>query len=116
METYIKSSMVPRSLCWEVCPQKGESDLVSWAKYFNDSGVAFLRFLAERKSEKLARLDTEIKTVKELLVPFKSGEEYRECSSNLLKTLEKDQKVKKNFFFNRDTEDYQSGLVFMWQK
>lgn len=95
LETYIRSTMVPRSLRWEVCPQKGDTNLAGWAKYFNEFGVAFLRFLAERKSGKLARLDEEMKLVKDLLVPLKNGDEYKEHSTNLLKTLEREEKEQK---------------------
>lgn len=67
LETYIKHLMVPRSLRWEVCPQKGETDLEGWYKYFNEAGLGFLKFLGERKAIKLKRLDDEIKLIKEKL-------------------------------------------------
>lgn len=98
LETYIREAMVPRSLRWEIPPQKGDVDLEGWFKYFNDSGLGLLRFLIQRKTDKLARLDEEIKMFKEKLTPSASSDEYRECSKALLKTLEKeerDQKVKK---------------------
>lgn len=67
----------------------------NWLLNSNDSGVAFLRFLAGRKSDKLARLDTEIKLVKDQLVPLRNGEEYKEHSKNLLKTFEKEENYQK---------------------
>lgn len=59
-------------------------------KYFNDTGVSLLRRLVQRKSEKLARLDQEIKNIRDKLAPSINSEEYKECSKNLLKTLEKE--------------------------
>lgn len=85
----------------------------------NDSGIGLLWFLTQRKSEKLARLDEEIKSVKERLAPTNNSVEYKECSKALLKSLEKeerDQKTKKRKKYMRDKEDYQSGFVFAWQK
>lgn len=78
-----------------------------------------MRFLAQRKSEKLTRLDEEIKSIKDKLAPSKNSEEYKECSKNLLKTLEKeekDQRAKKKKKYIWDKQDYQSGFVFVWQK
>lgn len=74
LETYIKEAMVPRSLRWEVCPQKGDLDLEGWFKYFNNSGIGLLWFLIQRNSEKLARLDEEIKNLKANLAPSNSSE------------------------------------------
>lgn len=111
--------MVPRSLRWEVPPQKGDSDLEDWFKYFNLAGVSFLRFLVERKAIKLARLDEEIKTIKVKLDPFKEGDGYKEKYLNLLNLLEKEdkeQRNKKKKIFYRDLEDYQGNMVFNWQK
>lgn len=65
--------------------------------------------------QKLSNLDTEIK---EKLLPFRDSEEYKERSMNLKKTLEKEenkQKLKKKKKYNRDMEDYQTGIVFEWQ-
>lgn len=94
LDTYIKSAMVPRSLRWEVTPQKGEPNLDGWYKYFNDAGVDFLRFLVQRKGEKLIRLDEEIKLFKEKLLPFNNEDDYREGSKSLLKTLKKRKRTK----------------------
>lgn len=119
LETYIKNTMVPRSLRWEVCPQKGEDQLEEWYKYFNEAGVNFLRFLVKRKGAKLTRLDEEVKKVKEKLAPSMNSEDYKSSSSGLLKSLEKEekeQKLKKRKKYNRDLQDYQSNLVFEWQK
>lgn len=111
LETYIKNYMVPRSLRWEVCPQRGEVELEEWYKYFNEAEVNFLWFLVERKTSKLGRLDDEVKNIKEKITPFKSSDEYIERSKNLLKLLEKEdreQKIKKKKKYNRDLADYQS--------
>ena len=119
LETYVKASMVPRSLRWEVSPQQGDTDVAGWYKYFNDSGVAFLRFLGQRRIDKLATLDDEIKSVKELLTPFKDSDEYNNQSTSLLKILDKEereQKAEKKKKFIRDSDDYKSDLVFLWQK
>lgn len=59
--------------------------------------MIFLRFLIDRKTAKLAKLDIEIKSIKDKLIPMKESEEYREKSQDLLKILEKkdkDQKTK----------------------
>lgn len=67
----------------------------------------------------MARLDLEIKTLKDNLLPYKESEEYRERTSNLIKTLdkeEKEQKIKKRKKYNRDFENYQASIVFEWQK
>ena len=119
LETYIKLSMVPRSLRWQVSPQKGDLDLQEWFRYFNDAGVNFLEFLVTRKNTKLTKLDNEIKTLKETMSSHKESDEYKDRSSNLLKILdreEKEQKIKKKKKYNRDFSDYQSSLVFEWQK
>lgn len=100
-------------------PPKRESELEEWFLYFNDAGISFLQFLVSRKKSKLARLDLEIKTLKDNLLPYKESEEYRERTSNLIKTLDKEereQKIKKRKKYNRDFEDYQASVVFEWQK
>lgn len=119
LETYIKYSMVPRSHRWDVAPQKGETELEGWFKYFNQAGVSFLQFLVERKTMKLAKLDEEIKSIKDKLLPHKDSDEYRDKSQNLLKILEKedkDQKIKKKKKYNRDLLDYHGNIVSDWQK
>ncbi|XP_077346362.1 uncharacterized protein LOC143989996 [Lithobates pipiens] len=119
LETYIREAMVARSLRWEVSPPRGDPDVESWYKFFNDAGIDLLRFLVRRKTEKLTRLDEDIKIIKEKLTPFVNGGEYKECSKNLQKVLEKeerDQKIKKKKKYGRDREDYQTGYVFVWQK
>lgn len=78
LETYIRLKMVPRSLRWEVCPQKGETELEEWFRYFNGAGIDFLQFLISRKKDKLTRLDLEIKTPKDSFLPYKDSEEYKE--------------------------------------
>lgn len=98
METYIKHHMVPRSLRWEVCPQRGEAQLEEWYKYFNDAGFNYLKFLVEKKANKLLRIDEEIKNIKEKLIPLKSSEEYGERSNflkNLLKKKIENKKLKR---------------------
>lgn len=119
LETYVKKHMVPRSLRWDVGSQRGENDLEGWYKYFNEAGISLLRFLLERKASKLARLHEEIRQIKDKLTPFQSGEEYLDRSKNLLKFLEKEdreQKIKKRKKYNRDIADYESHIVFEWQK
>lgn len=114
METYVKNGMVPRSLRWEVSPQ-----LEDWFSCFNTAGINPLKFLIEPKNTKLARLDEEIKVIKDKLNPLKESSEYKERSLSLLKILEKedrDQKNKKKKKYNRDLLDYQGAIVFEWQK
>lgn len=94
-------------------------ELEEWFRYFNEAGVSFLRFLVSRKNSKLARLDGEIKALKDSLLPYKDVEEYKERTINLLKVLdkeEKEQKIKKRKKYNRDYADYQTNNVFAWQK
>lgn len=55
-------------------------------------GVSFLSFLVQRKKNKLLRLDEEIKQTKEKLISYKDSDKYRECSGNLQKHLEKEEK------------------------
>ena len=119
LDTYIKQEMVPRSLRWDIAPQKGDTDLEGWFKHFNDSGLNLLKFLGDRKTIKLKRLDDEIILIKEKLTPFMSSEEYTVKSQSLLKILEKEereQKIKKKKKFNRDFGDYHNNIVFEWQK
>lgn len=78
--------MVPRTLRWDVSPQKGELELEDWFKYFNVAEVKFPEFLIQRKNSKLARLDGEIKLIKDKLTSHTNIEEYREHSVNLKKT------------------------------
>lgn len=119
LEQHVTDSMVPRSLRWDVSPQRDELELEDWFKYFNTAGVAFLEFLIKRKNNKLAHLDVEIKLIKEKLSPHVTSEEYKERSSNLKKLLEKEeveQNNKKRKKYYRDVGDYKNGLVFDWQK
>lgn len=104
---------------WEVSPQKGDIQLEEWYKYFNEAGVGLLRFLIERKVQKLSRLDEEIKTLKEKLTPLRDTVEYKDKSQSLLNTLEKEDReqiYKKKKKYNRDLGDYHGGIVFEWQK
>lgn len=96
LEQYVSDDMVPKSLRWEVSPQKGESKLQEWYKYFNEAGVKFLEFLVQRKKCKLTRLDIEIKLIKDKLLPHINSEEYKERSISLKKLLEKEEIEQKN--------------------
>lgn len=119
LETYTKHSMVPRSLRWDIAPQKGDVDLEGWFKYFNQAGISLIKFLIERKTFKLAKLDDEIKNIKEKLHPYMGSEEYSVKSQSLMKILEKedkDQRIKKKKKFNRNLSDYHGKIVFDWQK
>lgn len=110
--------MVPRSLRWEVAPQKGELELLEWFQYFNQAGVTFLDFLVQRKKSKLVRLDMEIKLIKDKMSTYTNSEEYKERSTVLKKLLEKEeieQKNKKKKKYVRDMGDYKAGAVFVWQ-
>lgn len=118
-EQYIVDHMVPRSLRWDIQPQQGESDIDSWFNYFNKAGIAFLRVLITKKTNRLASLDREIKELRDKLLTFKSSPEYNSLSSNLQGFLEKeikDQKLKKQKKYSRDVGDYKNGTVFGWQK
>lgn len=86
LDQYVADSMVPRSLRWDVSPQKGESELAELFQYFNEAGVKFLQFLAQSKKYKLTRLDIEMKSIKEHLSTLNSSEEYKERSLALKKT------------------------------
>lgn len=117
LETYVKNNMVPRSLRWEVSPQKGDVLLEDWFKYFNEAGVNLLTYFIERKSAKLLHLDEEIKTLKDKLNPLRESNEYKDKSQSLLKVLEKEareQKMKKKEKYNRDLVDYRVGGCFFW--
>lgn len=111
--------MVPRSLRWQISPQRGETELEEWFKYFNQAGLSLLQFLIDIKTAKLTKIDTEIKVIKDKLSTNRDSDEYRERSQNLLKILEKedrDQKYKKKKKYNRDLNDYCNNVVFDWQK
>lgn len=118
LEEYIKENMVPRSLRWEVNPQKEDNELGEWFKYFNEAGVGFLQFLVAKKKRKLTMLDLEINTIRSKLAPFKDDQEYIR-RSEALKTIlikeEMEQKQKKRRKYNRDIKDYKDNLVFKWQ-
>lgn len=75
--------MVPRSLSWEVSPQKGDVQLEDWFTYFNTAGVNFLIFLIGRKNAKLVKLDEEIKSIKEKLHPINESSDYKDKSQSL---------------------------------
>lgn len=83
LEQYISQKMVPRSLRWEVNPQKGETDLEGWFIYFNDTGIQFLVFLLGKKRDKLKTLNGEISLVKDKLLPYKDQEIYKQKSDQL---------------------------------
>lgn len=118
LEEYVKVNMVPRSLRWEVNPQKEDNELAEWFKYFNEAGVGFLQFLIAKKKRRLTMLDIEINIIKAKLTPFKENQEYTRKSESL-KTLlikeESEQKLKKRRKYNRDAKDYRDNLVFKWQ-
>lgn len=118
LEEYVRENMVPRSLRWEVNPQKGDNELIEWFKYFNEAGVQFLKFLIAKKTRKLASLDFEINTIKSKLFPFKNEPEYIQKSDTLKAILikeETEQKIKKKKKYNRDKKDYKDNVVFKWQ-
>lgn len=110
--------MVSRSLRWDVNPQKEDSELAEWFKYFNEAGVNFLQFLIAKKKRKLTVLDSEINNIKSKLMPFKSESEYMQ-RSDALKSIfnkeESEQKMKKKRKYNRDVKDYSDNVVFRWQ-
>lgn len=119
LEQYIKEQMVPRGLRWDIHPQQDELDLESWYKYFNEVGIKLLGYLVEKKRIRLSLIDTEIKDLRDKLIPFKTSAEYIALSNNLRNVLEKeekDQRNKKQKKYNRDYTDYTTHSVFNWQK
>lgn len=96
LEQYIKERMVPRGLRWDIHPQQDESDLESWFKYFNETGLKLLQFLVDRKSVKLSLIDSKIKELRDKLTPYKSTAEYTLLSTNLRSTLEREEKDQRN--------------------
>lgn len=63
----------------------------------------------------MSNIDSQIKEIKDKLLPFKDSEEYKERSTNLKKNLEKEeneQKIKEKKKFNRGKGYYQ---IFEWQ-
>lgn len=66
LEQYLKEAMIPRSLRWNVFPEKYNSDneLKDWFQYFNDAGTKFLGYLIGKKNKKLKWLETEINILK----------------------------------------------------
>lgn len=114
--------MVPRGLRWDIHPQQDEVEVETWFHYFNEAGINLLGFLIDRKRNRLTLIDREIKElqeIKEKLLPHKSTPEYLSLSANLkshLEKKEKDQRIKKQKKYTRDTSDYKNNLVFNWQK
>lgn len=88
--------MVPRSLRWKVNPQKEDSEIAEWYKYFNKAGVNFLKFLIAKKSRKLSSLDSEIILIRNKLLPFKNESEYVQKSENLKTILIKEELEQRN--------------------
>lgn len=69
-ETYLKESIVPRRLRWDVPPNDGLVDQESndeWFKFFNEKGLELLRFLLERKRRKTKIIDQNIAGIREAL-------------------------------------------------
>lgn len=96
LEQYVTQKMVPRSLRWEVPPQKGDNDLEGWFTYFNATGVSFLQFLLAKKHDKPKSLNDEIISVKNKLGPFKEQDLYKQKSDQLRLFLEKKIMIKKS--------------------
>lgn len=118
LEEYVRLNMVPRSLRWDVNPQKEDSELPEWFKFFNEAGVNFLQFLIAKKKRKLITLDSEINNIRSKLTPFKGETEYMQKSEALKSILikeELEQKIKKKRKYNRDIKDYSDNVVFKWQ-
>lgn len=118
LEQYSKERMVPRGLRWNVYPQQGDSDLESWFRYFNDTGISLLNFLIDKKRTRMITIDKEIKEIREKLTSHRSTPEYISHSTSLrnhLEKEEKDQKIKKQKKYTRDVSDYKNGSVFTWQ-
>lgn len=118
LEEYVRLNMAPRSLRWDVNPQKEDSELAEWFKYFNEAGVNFLQFLIAKKKRKLTTLDLEINNIISKLTPFKSESEYMqrlEALKSILIKEESEQRIKKKRKYNRDIKDYSDNIVFKWQ-
>lgn len=118
-EKYILEGMVPRSLRWEVAPQSDITDHVEWFQFFNNAGINLMNFMTTKKRAKLTAIDTEISAIKEKLIPFKEKDEYIKHSDSLKKHLNKEeieQRNKKRKKFLRDFGDYQTGVIFKWQR
>lgn len=86
LKEYVKMNMVPRSLRWDVNPQKEDSELAEWFKYFNEAEVNLLQFLIAKKTRKLTLLDSEINTIRSKLIPLKNESDYVQ-RSEALKTI-----------------------------
>lgn len=117
LEQYVAQKMVPRSLRWEVSPQKGETDLEGWFTYFNDKGISFLQFLLGKKHDKLKSPNNEVGLVREKLSSLRDHEVYKQKPDQLKLFLAKEdseQKIKKKKKYNRDLADYSNKVVFRW--
>lgn len=117
LERYIKEKMIPRSLRWNVYPDKGDTEIKEWYLYFNDVGIAFLEFLVAKKRSKVAKLQLEISDIKEKLAPrSKEGlyQVYMKELHDIMIEEEEGQKNNKLKKYLRDVEDYKSHNIFKW--
>lgn len=96
LEQYTKDHMVPRSLCWDVHPQQGDTELEPWLRYFNEARITFLGFLVDRKRVRLMVIDKDIRDLKVKLTPFNALSEYTSLSTSLLNHLEKEERDQRN--------------------
>lgn len=120
-ETYLKESLVPRRLRWDVPLNDGLTDQESneeWFKFFNDKGLELLRFLLERKQRKIKIIDQNITQLKEELEVYKETTEFKTLTTQLNKDLiKKDKEVqqRKSKKYTRDLKDFRNDQVFKWK-
>lgn len=83
LERYISDNIGPCSLRWDVSPQKGDTGLDQWFKYFNESGICFLCFFSFEEK----KINVEIKELKEKLASY--NEDFRSIMSGRSMDLRK---------------------------
>lgn len=107
---------------WDLGPNDGliDQDLANdWFNFFNINEHKLSDLIILRRRFKLAKIETKITELKELLCPFKDSLEYKAKSTQIQKFIEKtdkDIKAKKIKKYQRDLKDYGDNSVYQWQE
>lgn len=111
-DRYIKASIVPRHLRWEVPPNDGLIDPDSVDEWFR------FTFLLKRKQKKIRKIDQTIAKLKDQLETHKETAEFLTLTIQLNKDLikkDKEVQLRKSKKYSRDINDFKNDQVFKWQ-
>lgn len=122
LERYLQMKMVPQQLRWSLQIYDGDDSSAAkddWWQFFNHCGLQLVSKLVTKKQGQLRSISQSIEELQHKLEKDKNTMEFTQLSDNLKKIMEKEDseiQKRKQRKMMRDLADYQSKLIYRWQK